>query len=234
MRSLRSRSPGRPWSGPKYRQGAEGQPPGKRPHLAAPVARSGRDRGRGRHRLRGYGGPGGQRIASRRAFRLTALVGPRMASCPGRPATSTVSPVPLPRRARLLDGDLRFHDDSAPPRQPERPGRRHQDGQRGAAILAALISALGLLGIEEIVAETRTLSIFLSTLQVTWKRWRLTAATARLAEIQARIKAAAGKLQQHFLDFLLKAEGLPLDEARQRAAALRAALTDGGDDHEVP
>jgi hypothetical protein len=104
----------------------------------------------------------------------------------------------------------------------------------GAAMLAALISALGLLGIEEIVVETRTFSIFLSTLRVTWKRWRLAAATARLARIQARIKAAAGKLQQHFLDFLLKAEGFPLDEARQRAAALRAALTDGGDDHEVP
>jgi hypothetical protein len=103
----------------------------------------------------------------------------------------------------------------------------------GAAMLAALISALGLLGIEEIVVETRTFSIFLSTLQVTWKRWRLAAATARLAKIQARIKAAAGKLQQHFLDFLLKTEALPLDEARQRAAALRAALTDGGDDDHV-
>ena len=101
----------------------------------------------------------------------------------------------------------------------------------GAAMLAALISALGLLGIEEIVVETRTFSIFLSTLQVTWKRWRLAAATARLAKIQARIKAAAGKLQQHFLNFLLKTEGLALDEARQRAAALRAALTDGVDDH---
>jgi hypothetical protein len=101
----------------------------------------------------------------------------------------------------------------------------------GAAMLAALISALGLLGIEEIVVETRTFSIFLSTLQVTWKRQRLAAATARLAKIHARIKAAAGKLQQHFLDFLLKTEGLPLEEARQRAAALRAALTDGEDDH---
>jgi hypothetical protein len=104
----------------------------------------------------------------------------------------------------------------------------------GAAMLAALISALGLLGIEEIVVETRTFGIFLSTLQLTWKRWRLAAAAARLAKIRARIKAAAGKLQQHFLDFLLKVEGLPLDEARQRAVAFRAALTDGGDDHEVP
>jgi hypothetical protein len=101
----------------------------------------------------------------------------------------------------------------------------------GAAMLAALISALGLLGIEEIVVETRTFSIFLSTLQVTWRRWRLATAAARLAKIQARIKAAAGKLQQHFLNFLLTTEGLLLDEARQRAAALRAALSDDGDDH---
>ena len=96
----------------------------------------------------------------------------------------------------------------------------------GAAALAALISALGLLGIEEIVVETRTFGIFLSTLRVSWKRWRYAAATARLARIQARIKAAAGKLQQHFLDFLLKTEGLPLDDARRRAADFKAALTD--------
>jgi hypothetical protein len=104
----------------------------------------------------------------------------------------------------------------------------------GAAMLAALISALGLLGIEEIVVETRTFAIFLSTLQVSWRRRRCAAATARLASIQARIKATTGKLQQHFLDFLLKVEGLPLDEARPRAAALRAALTEADDDHDAP
>lgn len=96
----------------------------------------------------------------------------------------------------------------------------------GAAALAALISALGLLGIEEIIVETRTFAIFVSTLRVTWRRWRAAAAVARLARIQARIDAAAGKLQRQFLDFLLKTEGLPLDQARQRAAALKAALTD--------
>lgn len=95
----------------------------------------------------------------------------------------------------------------------------------GAAALAALISALALLGIEEIVVETRPFSIFLSTLRVSWQRWRYAAAAKNLARIQARIKAAAGKLQQHFFDFLLKTEGLPLDHARQRAAALKAALT---------
>jgi hypothetical protein len=102
----------------------------------------------------------------------------------------------------------------------------------GAAVLAALISALALLGIEEIVVETRTFGMFLSALQVSWTHSRHAGATARLTGIQARITAAAGKLQQHFLDFLLKVEGLPLDEARQRAAALRAALTDGDDDHD--
>ncbi len=104
----------------------------------------------------------------------------------------------------------------------------------GAAMLAALISALGLLGIEEIVVETRTLAIFFSTLQVSWRRRRCAAALARLARIQAGIKATAGKLQQHFLDFLLKVEELPVDEARRRAAALRAALTDADDNHDTP
>src|SRR5579862_1310406 len=104
----------------------------------------------------------------------------------------------------------------------------------GAAMLAALISALGLLGIEEIVVETRTFAVFLSTLRVSWRRRRCAAALARLARIQAGFKATASKLQQHFLDFLLKVEELPVDEARRRAAALKAALTDPGDDHDTP
>jgi hypothetical protein len=96
----------------------------------------------------------------------------------------------------------------------------------GAAALAAIISALGLLGIEEIVVETRTFGVFLSSLRVSWKRWRCAHAATRLAKIQARIDAAAEKLHQHFLNFLLKTEGLQLDEARRRASALRAALTE--------
>jgi hypothetical protein len=95
----------------------------------------------------------------------------------------------------------------------------------GGAALAALISALALLGIEEIVVETRTFGIFLSTLRVSWKRWRYAAAAARLAKIQARIEAAADKLQQHYLHFLLKTEGVPLAEAQRCAADLKAALT---------
>jgi hypothetical protein len=104
----------------------------------------------------------------------------------------------------------------------------------GAALLAALISALGLLGIEEIVVETRTFGIFISTLQASWTRWRCAVAKARLARIRARIKAMADSLQQHFLDFLLKVEGFPLDEARRRSGALKAALTHGEADDEVP
>jgi hypothetical protein len=95
----------------------------------------------------------------------------------------------------------------------------------GAAALAALISALVLVGIEEIVVETRTFTMFVSSLRVWWRRWRCAAAAARLAKLQARIEAAASKLQQLFLEFLLKVEGLSLEQARQRAAALKAALT---------
>lgn len=94
----------------------------------------------------------------------------------------------------------------------------------GAAALAALISALVLVGIEEIVVETRTFAIFVSTLRVWWRRWRLATATTRLARLHAKIEAAAGKLQKHFLEFLLKVKGLPLEQARQRAAALKAAV----------
>ena len=95
----------------------------------------------------------------------------------------------------------------------------------GGAALAALISALGLLGIEEIVVETRTFGLFLSSLRVFWKRWRHAAATTHLAKIQARIEAAAEKLRQHYLHFLLKTEGVPLAEAQRYAANLKAALT---------
>lgn len=97
----------------------------------------------------------------------------------------------------------------------------------GAAALAALISALALVGIEEIVVETRTFAMFLSALRMSWTRWRFAAAEKRLGRVQARLQAAANKLQQHFLDFLLRTEGLSLDQARQRASALKAARTDG-------
>ena len=98
----------------------------------------------------------------------------------------------------------------------------------GGAALAALISALGLLGIEEIIVETATLGIFLSALKMSWKHWRYTAAAARLATIQARIEAAAGKLQQDYLHFLLKTERIPVAEAQHCAADLTTALTNRG------
>jgi hypothetical protein len=97
----------------------------------------------------------------------------------------------------------------------------------GGAALAALISALGLLGIEEILVETQTFGIFLGRMQVAWMRWRCARAATRLSMIRARVQAAAENLEQHFIDFLLK-EGTPLDEARQRAAALKCAFTSSG------
>jgi len=98
----------------------------------------------------------------------------------------------------------------------------------GAALLAALISALVLLGIEEIVLETKTFAMFVSSVRVSLKKWRLTGAQARIARTRARIDSAITNLQQHYLEFLLKVEGLALDEARRRAAALASALRDRG------
>ena len=98
----------------------------------------------------------------------------------------------------------------------------------GAAALAALISALGLLGIEEIVVETRTFGILVSGLRLSWARWRSSAAAAGLARVQAQVQTAADKLEQHYLDHLLRTEGFPLEEARRRAAALKAAITGNG------
>lgn len=97
----------------------------------------------------------------------------------------------------------------------------------GAAALAALISALGLLGIEEVVVETYTLDIFVSALRVSWRSWRFISAAAHVGRLRARMDAAADNQQQHFMDFLLKTEGLSLEEARERAVALRCALVQG-------
>jgi hypothetical protein len=153
---------------------------------------------------------------------LAALIGAGMACTL---ANRRLSQLPVPNAARVLEGifvvvltALRYdslHIQGAGPLTAV-----------GGAALAGLISALGLLGIEEIVVETRTLSMFLGTLRLSWKRWRHAAAETRLARIQAKVQTAAYKLQRHFLDFLLKSEGLPLNEARTRAASLKAALTD--------
>jgi hypothetical protein len=94
----------------------------------------------------------------------------------------------------------------------------------GGAALAALISAVALLAIEEVVVETDTFGVFLSRTWVWLRRRQSVGAMSRLAGCQARLDTAGGKFEQHFLDFLLKAEGFPLAEAEQRARALRIAI----------
>jgi hypothetical protein len=58
------------------------------------------------------------------------------------------------------------------------------------AAQTALVSMVILLGIEEIVVETRTLSMFTASLRVWWRGRKFAAAAVRLAEIQARAEAA--------------------------------------------
>jgi hypothetical protein len=153
---------------------------------------------------------------------LTALVGAGMAAVFANRRLNRLS---VPVGARILEGifvgvltTLRF--DSLYVQGADRVAAV------GGAALAALISALGLLGIEEILVETHTFRIFISKVRASYKSWRCSRAATRLGRIQAKAGAAAEKLQQHFLDFLLR-EGVPVDEARQRAVALRRALADG-------
>jgi hypothetical protein len=150
---------------------------------------------------------------------LAALVGAGMA---GFLANRRLNRLPVPGAARILEAVfvavltlLRFES-------------LHIQGAGlvaavGGAALAAIISALGLLGIEEILVETQTFGMLTGRLRVAWKRWRCARAASRLSLIQAQVQAAAEKLQQHFLDFLLREE-VPLEEAQQCAAALRCAL----------
>jgi hypothetical protein len=94
----------------------------------------------------------------------------------------------------------------------------------GGAALAALISAVALLAIEEVVVETDTFGVFLSRARVSLRRRQSVHAMSQLASCQARLDTTGQKFEQHFLDFLLKAEGFPLAEAEQRARALRIAI----------
>ncbi len=96
----------------------------------------------------------------------------------------------------------------------------------GAAALAALVSALGLLGIEEIVAETRTCGLFVTGITVSWRRSRHASAVRRHARIMARIETATNRLTKHFLEFLLRVEEVQLEEARRCASAFAIALAD--------
>jgi hypothetical protein len=94
----------------------------------------------------------------------------------------------------------------------------------GGAALAALISAVALLAIEEVVVETDTFGVFLSRVRLWLRRRQSARARSQLASCQARLDTTGEKFEQHFLDFLLRAEGFPLAEARQRARALRTAM----------
>jgi hypothetical protein len=96
----------------------------------------------------------------------------------------------------------------------------------GAAGLAALISALGLLGIEEIVVRTHTFAIFAAMLRASWAQWRWGRAAAALAATTAAAEAAADKLQRRYVEYLMRTEELPPEEAHRRAAALRTALAE--------
>jgi hypothetical protein len=95
----------------------------------------------------------------------------------------------------------------------------------GAAALAALISTLGLLGIEEIVVKTQTFAIFVATLRASWAQWRWRRAAAALTITAAAAEAAADKLQRRYIEYLVRTEQLPPEEARERAAALRTTVT---------
>ena len=68
----------------------------------------------------------------------------------------------------------------------------------GGAALAALISAIALLAIEEVVVETDTFDVFLSRMRVWYWRWQCAQAASRLARFQARVEAAGEKFQHAF------------------------------------
>jgi hypothetical protein len=154
---------------------------------------------------------------------LTALVGAGMACLL---ADRRLNEVPVPVGARLLEGTfviiltvLRYES------------LRIQGGgfltAAGAAALAAVVSALGLLCIEEIVVGTYPFSIFRSSVRAAWKQSRCAAARTRLTRMEASVTAAAAQLERHFLTFLLRTERFSVAEAQERAAALKAALTEG-------
>jgi hypothetical protein len=154
---------------------------------------------------------------------LAALVGAGLA---GVLANRRLNQLPVPAAARILEAIfvvvltlLRYDSLHIQGTDPV--------AAAGGAGLAALISALGLLGIEEILVETQTFGIFMGRIRAVWSRGRHDRATTQQNMIRAQVQATGEKLEQHFVDFLLR-EGKPLDEARRRAAALRSALTSSG------
>jgi hypothetical protein len=98
----------------------------------------------------------------------------------------------------------------------------------GGAALAALISALALLGIEEILVETQTFSIFAGVIRLSFLRWRCARTASRLERTEASLESTVERIQQLFLAFLLK-EGSPLKDARCRAAAFKSAIVNSED-----
>jgi hypothetical protein len=154
---------------------------------------------------------------------LTALVGTGMACLL---ANRRLNGLSVPVTVRILEGAfvavltvLRFESLSV-------QGAGYPTAA-GAAGLAALISALALIGIEEIIFETHTFAVFTGALRAHWANWRRTRAVADLTATEAAARAAATKLQRHYLDYLLRTEGLSLTDAESRAAALKTALIRG-------
>lgn len=154
---------------------------------------------------------------------LTALVGTGMACLL---ANRRLNGLGVPVTARILEGTfvavltvLRFESLSV-------QGAGYPTAA-GAAALAALISALALIGIEEIIFETHTFAIFTGALRASWASWRRTRAVADLTATEAAARAAGAMLQRRYLDYLLRTEGLPVEDAEGRAAALKSALIRG-------
>jgi hypothetical protein len=79
-------------------------------------------------------------------------------------------------------------------------------------------------GIEEVVAETHTFGVFTGSLRVCCARRRQARAFTRYQRIEARIAAALARLEQDYLNFLLRTDDFLLSEATPRAAALKAAM----------
>lgn len=95
----------------------------------------------------------------------------------------------------------------------------------GGALLAGLVSAVGLFAIEEVVVESDTFRVFVARLQLRWRRWREARARRRPARLQAKFEGAVEKLRQHFLSYLLKHEQYGLTAAQDRCNRFKNAIS---------
>ena len=146
---------------------------------------------------------------------LAALIGAGMACVL---ANRRLNRLPVPVAARILEG-LFVAVLTALSVQVDGAGLSAAVG----AALTALITALSLLGIEEVLVETHTFGVFVSRRRAAYWRWRAVRVAAPLGRRRAQARAAAVTLRQHFLGFLLR-EGLGPDDAQLLAAALMRAL----------